>query len=220
MGVAATIAWTYHSRASGEKGRTILLPEELALQLADEAVEVQHGLRERPAHRTHDGLKRLKVAALLMLLHSAAEVTDDLGGPDGYSSWDLAGLIVDQSDVVRTHCLNLAAQAQQAQRARRAEADRAKGRAIREGQHEADAVSESARAAQAEGLARRMVAYLGKQGKPVAASRVRCDLKPGSASAWDAALAHAIDHEWVVAEPGRKAGSTVLKLGPETPDEI
>ena len=220
QGVASTIAWTYHSRAAGERGRTILLPEELALRLADEAVEVQHGLRERPAHRTHDGLKRLKVAALLMLLHSAAEVTDDLGGPDGYSSWDLAGLIVDQSDVVRTHCLNLAAQAQQAQRARRAEADRAKGRAIREGQHEADAVSESARAAQAERLARRVVAYLGKQGKPVGVSIVRCDLNPRPASIWDAALAHAIDHEWVVIEPGRKAGSKVLKLGPETPDEI
>ena len=111
------------------------------------------------------------------------------------------------------------AQAQQAQRAHRAEADRAKGRAIREGQHEADAVSESARAAQVEGLARRMVAYLGRKGKPVGASRVRCDLKPRSASTWDAALAHAIDHEWVVTGPGRKAGSTVLKLGSETPDE-
>lgn len=218
-GVAATLAWTYHSRAAGERGRTILLPEELALQLADEAVEVQHGLRERPAHRTHDGLKRLKVAALLMLLHSAAEVTDDLGGPDNYSSWDLAGLIVDQSDVVRTHCLNLAAQVQQTQRAQRAEADRAKGRAIREGQHEADAVSESARAAQVESLARRVVAYLGRTEKPIGVARVRSDLKPGSASTWDAALAHAIDHEWVVTEPGRKAGSTVLKLGSETPDE-
>ena len=219
QGVASTVAWTYRSSAAGERGRTILLPVDLALQLADEAVEVQHGLRERPVHRTHDGLKRLKVAALLMLLHSAAEVTDDLGGPDNYSSWDLAGLIVDQSDVVRTHCLNLAAQVQQTQRAHRAEADRAKGRAIREGQHEADAVSESARAAQVEGLARRMVAYLGRKGKPVGASTVRCDLKPRSASTWDAALAHAIDHEWVVTGPGRKAGSTVLKLGSETPDE-
>lgn len=218
-GVASTVAWTYRSRAAGERGRTILLPVELALQLADEAVEVQHGLRERPAHRTHDGLKRLKVAALLMLLHSAAEVTDDLGGPDNYSSWDLAGLLVDQSDVVRTHCLNLAAQAQQTQRTHRAEADRAKGRAIREGQHEADAVSESARAAQVEGLARRMVDYLGKQGKPVAASRVSCDLKKPSPAIWDAALAHAIDNEWVVIEPGRKAGSKVFKLGSETPDE-